>query len=86
MARANRRDVLADQDVQVVHCINRCVRRVFLCGDDKLSGKNYDQRRELIRHWQDFLAEIMGIKVLGYAVMSNHFHCVLRSRHDVVAT
>jgi hypothetical protein len=28
----------------------------------------------------------MGIKVLGYAVMSNYFHCVLRSRHDVVAT
>jgi REP element-mobilizing transposase RayT len=86
MARANRRDVLADQEVQVVHCINRCVRRAFLCGDDKVSGKNYDQRRELIRQRLEFLAGIMGIEVLGYAVMSNHFHCVLRSRHDIVAT
>ena len=86
MARANRRDVLADQEIQVVHCINRCVRRAFLCGDDKVSGKNYDQRRELIRQRLEFLAGIMGIEVLGYAVMSNHFHCVLCSRPDVVAT
>ncbi|MEI7702141.1 MAG: hypothetical protein WCK86_20260, partial [Planctomycetia bacterium] len=86
MARANRRDVLADQEIQVVHCINRCVRRAFLCGDDKVSGKNYDQRRELIRQRLEFLAGVMGIEVLGYAVMSNHFHCVLRSRHDIVAT
>jgi len=48
MAQANWRDVLADQDVPVVRCINRCVRRAFLCGDDKVSGKNYDQRRERI--------------------------------------
>ena len=27
MARVNRREVLAEGDVQVVHCINRCVRR-----------------------------------------------------------
>ncbi|MEI7701439.1 MAG: hypothetical protein WCK86_16690, partial [Planctomycetia bacterium] len=86
MARSNRRDVLADQEIQVVHCINRCVRRAFLCGDDKVSGKNYDQRRELIRQRLEFLAGVMGIEVLGYAVMSNHFHCVLRSRHDIVAT
>ena len=27
MARANRRDVLVDGEIQVVHCLNRCVRR-----------------------------------------------------------
>jgi hypothetical protein len=70
MARANRRDVLADGEIQVVHCINRCVRRAFLCGKDELTGKNYDHRRELIRNRLEFLAGVMGIEVLGYAIMS----------------
>ncbi len=86
MARANRRDVLAAGEIQVVYCINRCVRRAYLCGQDPLTGTDYEHRRELIRSRLEFLAGIMGIEVLGYAVMSNHFHCVLRSRHDVVAT
>ena len=37
MARINRREVLAEDEVQVVHCINRCVRRGFLCGDDSVT-------------------------------------------------
>jgi REP element-mobilizing transposase RayT len=86
MARTNRRDVLADQDIQVVHCVNRCVRRAFLCGNDELTGKNFDHRRGLIRKRLEFLAGIMGIEILGYAVMNNHFHAVLRNRSDVVAT
>ncbi len=86
MARTNRRDVLAEGEIQVVHCINRCVRRAYLCGQDPLTGTDYEHRRELIRQRMEYLAGIMGIEVLGYAVMSNHFHCVLRSRHDVVAT
>jgi REP element-mobilizing transposase RayT len=86
MARTNRRDVLADGEIQVVHCINRCVRRAYLCGQDPLTGTDYEHRRELIRSRLEFLAGIMGIEVLGYAIMSNHFHCVLRSRPDVVET
>ena len=58
----------------------------FFADKDPLTGKDYEQRRELIRQRMEFLAGVMGIEVLGFAVMSNHFHCILRSRHDVVAT
>lgn len=85
MARVNRREVLSETDVQVVHCVNRCVRRGFLCGNDAVSGKNYDHRRQWIRSRLEFLAGIFGVEVLGFAVMSNHFHVVLRSRPDAVS-
>ncbi len=86
MARTNRRDVLADGEIQVVHCINRSVRRAYLCGQDPLTGADYEHRREFNRQRMEFLAGIMGVEVLGYAVMSNQFYCVSRSRHDVAAT
>ena len=84
MTRINRRDVLAEGEVQVVHCVNRCVRRGFLCGDDLVTTKNYDHRRQWIRHRLEFLAAVFGVECLSFSVMSNHFHCVLRTRPDVV--
>src|SRR6056297_518034 len=31
--------------VQVVHAVQRCVRKAFLCGQDKLTGQSLDNRR-----------------------------------------
>jgi hypothetical protein len=28
------------------HVINRCIKRSFLCGEDRYSGKNYEHRRQ----------------------------------------
>ena len=39
MALVNRREVLAEGEIQVVQCVNRSVRRGFLCGMDELTGK-----------------------------------------------
>jgi len=61
-----------------------CVRRAFLCGRDPVSGKSYEHRKAWIRDRLEQLAAIFAIDVLDYAVLSNHFHVILRNRPDVV--
>ena len=85
MVRQARGEVIDPLQVQVVHCVSRCVRRAFLCGDDPLTGRSYEHRREWIRARLEFLASVFGIDCLTYTVMQNHIHQVLRSRPDVVA-
>jgi hypothetical protein len=40
------------------HCISRCVRRAFLCGEDSLTGENYDHRKQWV---VDRLQELTGV-------------------------
>jgi hypothetical protein len=48
MARPNRSEVFSPDESCIVHVISRVVRRCFLLGDDPLTGKNYDHRKEWI--------------------------------------
>ena len=42
MARVARVEVFDPTEVSVFHCVNRCVRRCFLCGDDPRGGRATD--------------------------------------------
>jgi REP element-mobilizing transposase RayT len=54
------------------------VRRAFLCGEDPVSGASYEHRKGWVVEKLAELAGVFTIDVCAYAVMSNHYHLVLR--------
>ena len=86
MARSNRSEVVDPNEVQVLHVISRTTRACWLFGEDSISGKNYDHRKVWIEEYLQRFAACFAIDLLSFAILSNHFHLVLRSRPDVVKT
>lgn len=76
MATARKRQISL-VDTPYYHCVTRCVRRAFLCGEDKVSGQSYEHRRRWVEDKLLSLTQVFAIDVCAYAVMSNHSHIVL---------
>ncbi len=54
------------------HCVSRCVRRAFLCGEDNHTGQSFEHRRQSLQEKMSSLAKAFALDICAYAVMSNH--------------
>lgn len=68
------------------HCVSRCVRRSFLCGEDASTNTSYEHRRKWIEDKIYELAQVYCIDICAYAIMSNHYHLVLNLNKDCAQT
>lgn len=59
------------------HLVSNCVRRAWLCGKDRRTGKDYSHRKRWLVDRMLALARCFAVEIDAYAVMSNHFHLVV---------
>lgn len=73
-----RKSLICLSDTPYYHVVARCVRRAWLCGYDAYASKDYSHRKHWVMQRLRFLSEIFAIDLCAYAIMSNHYHLVLR--------
>lgn len=73
-----RETLISVEDTPYYHVVSRCVRRTYLCGIDKQTGKDYQHRRQWIEDRIRILSSVFAIDICAYAVMSNHVHIVAK--------
>ncbi len=47
MPRQARGEYVNPNEVQILHLVNRCVRRAYLCGDDPVSGQSFEMSNRM---------------------------------------
>jgi hypothetical protein len=70
------------EDTPYYHCISRCVRRAFLCGHDRFTGKSFNHRKPWLEKRFKHLSSIFAIDIRDQHFLSG----VYETRDDSLIT
>ena len=79
-----RSEIIRQGQPGVFHVFSQCVRQAFLLGVDRTTGRDYNHRRQWFVDRMQLLTANFAIDVGFAAIMSNHFHLVLRTSPRLV--
>ncbi len=74
-----RSQLISYSDTPYYSITSRCVRRAFLCGEDPLTQKSYEHRRQWIEDRMRLLSSLFSIEICAFAILSNHMHIILKA-------
>jgi hypothetical protein len=72
-----RRQLVNPNHAGTYHCVNRCVRRSWLCGLDDYTNQSFEHRKPWVEARILELGDIFACGIYAWAVMSNHLHLVV---------
>jgi len=75
-----RKQLISITETPYYHIVSRCVRKAYLCGNDPFTKRSYEHRRQWIVDRIQHLTQIFNIEICAYAVMTNHYHLVVKIR------
>jgi hypothetical protein len=78
----SRERTISHDNGRYYHCISRCARRAYLCGEDQETGRNYEHRRKWIVDQLMILAEVFAIEVCAYAVNNSQTHILVKINQE----
>ena len=84
MPGSARNEIVREGEIGIYHTWSKCVQGAFLCGQDFISGNNYEHRRGWLQELIRYQAGVFGVDVGNYTILSNHFHLIARLRPDLV--
>jgi len=70
-----RKNIVDNKIPSFYHCTNRCVRQTFLCGVDKLTGKDHSHRKNWLEKRMFELCDIFSVDIYAYAAWTDFCSC-----------
>ena len=84
VAGCARKEIVSPDSAQIFHLWQRCVRRAYLMGTDPLTGIDHSHRRQWLLERLQLLVACFVIDVGFIAILSNHFHLIVRTSPRLV--